>query len=108
MFVELGVEELALLSGAFLLPCLLGLTLCLSMRKAKNSKYTRLMVASRYFAAINLFVGNYIFLFNQSALARALSLSMILTSLLMFWFMYPFDPNRQSDEEEKNEDQSTS
>ena len=104
MSISLTLDEFTLLACAFLSPSLIGLLLCLSLIRVKHDKKKKLLMTTRIFSGVLLFIGNYIFLFNQTTIIRALSLSMILTALMMIGFMYPFNSISQSDSEENKED----
>jgi hypothetical protein len=99
MPVTLTVVEFAILACAFLFPSLAGLIVCLYTNRDKSSANTRSLFVARIYSGSSLLLGNFIYIFNQSVTIRALSLSMVLTSLIMIGFLYPFGAAGRSDNE---------
>jgi hypothetical protein len=97
VYITLTPYEFALLASAFLGPVLIGLFVSLLLNRAGKKQKTLVMVI-RVYSGLNLVVGNMLFLFETSVLARALTLSMVLTGLIMIALMYPFSVRSRRNE----------
>ena len=99
MPIVLTLVEFSILACAFLLPSLMGLIICLYVNRDKHDTKSRPLLVARMYSGICLLLGNMIFIINQSTTIRAVSLSMVLTSLIMIGFLYPFGAAKRSDTE---------